>query len=97
MQFPLGLGMWEQVGGGGSLSFPEFSVLPTLLSHRVSKGVSNFHSQTYLSPSFQFSTRCVGEDASGQGEVQQAPPNKEVCKSSSLKGNLSDFHIPQMD
>jgi len=41
--------------------------------------------------SFKFSSKCFAEDISCQGEVQQAPSDKEGCKISTFKGNLNDF------
>jgi len=103
LQFPLGIGMWAQVGRRGSLSFTEVSMLPTLLGGQLS--IPQSFQRTFecsfpilqVSNLFNSPRKCVGQDQSGQGEVQQAPSDKDGCKTSSLKGSLSDFHIPQMD
>jgi len=97
LQFRLGLGMWVQVGRSGSLYFPEVSVLPTLLGYQLALPQRFQRSFKCSFPILHVSNlsnsppKCVGQDPSGQGEVQQAPSDKEGCKTSSIKSNLSDF------
>ena len=98
MQFFLGLGMWAQVGRSVSLSFPEVSVLPTLLCPTVfQKEFQMFIPYPTGLQSFHFSSKCVAEDLSVQGEVKQAPSYKEGFKLLLLKVISVISHIPQMD
>ncbi|XP_038956234.2 mucin-17-like [Rattus norvegicus] len=99
MQFPLGLGMWAKVGRSGSLSCPGVSGLPTLLGDQLSLPQGFRGSFKCLFPTLQVCNlsnsppKWVGQDTTGQGELQQAPSDKEGSKTSSPKGNLSDFSI----
>uniref|UniRef100_A0A9L6KDQ4 Uncharacterized protein n=1 Tax=Mus musculus TaxID=10090 RepID=A0A9L6KDQ4_MOUSE len=82
---------------GHSTSAQASQRLPTCAERKIIHGPSSRRSSKRLSPTLHNSNlsnsppKHVGQDSSGQGDLQQAPSDKEGSKPPSPKGNITDF------
>uniref|UniRef100_A0A9L6KDT8 Uncharacterized protein n=4 Tax=Mus musculus TaxID=10090 RepID=A0A9L6KDT8_MOUSE len=82
---------------GHSTSAQASQRLPTCAERKIIHASSSRRSSKRLSPTLHNSNlsnsplKHVGQDSSGQGDLQQAPSDKEGSKPPSPKGNITDF------
>lgn len=82
---------------GHSTSAQASQRLPTCAERKIIHAPSSRRSSKRLSPTLHNSNlsnsppKHVGQDSSGQGDLQQAPSDKEGSKPPSPKGNITDF------
>ena len=93
----LELTRYFQESMGHSTSAQASQRLPTCAERKIIHASSSRRSSKRLSPTLHNSNlsnsppKHVGQDSSGQGDLQQAPSDKEGSKPPSPKGNITDF------